>query len=371
MTVTNPVFVLLNKIVDVMLADVPEDGNMSHPVLNDFEVDDSVKMRTPEAGFIDIYGSISSPVIYVGDRLQYKAGARDIENGRIKMKKFTSQASITDDEYRLFESDDSQHQAIAESVASYKRSSNATLLEEIVKSSIQGVADNDPKVQKPLGAGALNAAQAIDNPQDLNATSGTALDLSAYNFTGTAKTVKAMAKTISAVRLGMFKEDVNTKVRMIPQGTPLRVGMHPQSYELMDANNQLENDTSKQERQDTYIEQLAKNRITAISSTHFSSYTYASGNTTTWTFYAPVVRGVRTLKIKRDKSVSKLTWSAWEKYQDQLTDGSKKYMWTSEKDVVLGFLSQPFLINVGTQSKADFEYFKALFRVTVTPYEDS
>lgn len=357
-------FALLKEAIDPLIDGLSEDDSfMMHPIIGDFDVDDSVEVQTPEATFTDIYGYKSNPTVYVGDRTQYISGNRDMDNGRIKMKNFTEEIRVTGDEMKRIKSRGTAG-LVAKNVIKHTKRNNVTMMEEIVRSCIQGVRDGDAFYQSPLGPG---DGGTIDDPYDCNATPGTALDLSALIFSGSQQTSNNVPTLMQEVWFGMKKIDAQTQLVLVPEGTPMRMGVHPWFLTRL-KNTEILNDTTGQRSEKNFIELLADQGASVLDSPHFDpSYDGADGSTSVATFYCPVVRGIPMFQILLSRDPDNQTWTSWEKYRR--TNGEVAfYEWVRNKAMELGFHAIPNLLYDATSG---FIYYKPVFRVTLMPYDNT
>lgn len=363
---TSP-FTLLKESVNPIIEQFLENNPISSsPLISILDLQPIKGIEVSEAGTLELYMFKSSPCVVIGDRYAYKTGVRDLEQGKIKFKKFTLQIKITEDEIERIKQK-GLTSLIARNLRNEIKNSVGFLQTKIHKWIIdpwEGVTTDPNYDSSYVGLFAPSAAGTLSDPNDLNESAGTPKDLGTLiNLTGSAQTQNNIERLTSAVFIGMTKIDKINEAEL-PIGQ-IYMGCHPYVEKVLKAVHDILNSTSGQRSERPYKELLADRGIIIVPSVSFDSdYVYTTTTTTRLCFFADPKNNFAFLLVTPAEGES---WTDWK--EEHNTDGELMTIsYEKHKKLEIGCLSQAYwVMNTATQGYM----YSAKWFATVTPYEDS
>ena len=360
------IYTLLKETVDPMIEMwSPDEEITSNELISLFDMELIEGVQQPESAEIDVFAYKSFPAINVGDSRAYRTGNRTMDVSKTKAKFFTQQVVATEDEIkRVRQNSGSSLRLVEGSINDQLKRNNKYYIKEVVDMAINGLEDGDEEdanVYKMLGAGPASSPT-LANPYDLNATPGTALDLSAYNFSGTNQTANAIVQLINELKTGFVKIDTNSN-EAIPFNT-IYLGVPDLVYEIFDSNHDIRNGTTGERDQRTMKEQLAASNIILVKNQQFDPDYTSKTTTTTSTIIAFADPQVNCKMFVVPDGMGEDVWTDWD--SQRVIEGElTTIQYEKHKSKEIGFWPQAYWV---ASSDA---YYKMVFCVTITPYENS
>lgn len=366
MSVTNP-YTLLKESVNPIIEQFLENNPISSsPLISILDLQPIKGIEVSEAGTLELYMFKSSPCVVIGDRYAYKTGVRDLEQGKIKFKKFTLQIKVTEDEMERIKQK-GLTSLIARNLRNEIKNSVGFLQAKIHKWIIdpwEG-ATTDPNYDSSyVGLFAVSGTGTLSDPNDLNATPGTPLDLSVLiNLTGSAQTENNIERLTSNVAIGMTKIDAINEAEL-PIGT-VYMGCHPYVEKVLKTVHDILNTTSNQRSERPYKQLLEDRGIIIVPSVSFDpDYAYTTTTTTQLCFFADPKDNFAFLLVTPAEGES---WTEWR--EEHNTDGELMTIsYEKHKKLEIGCLAQSYWI----MDSATVGYmYSAKWFALITPYEDT
>ena len=212
-----------------------------------------------------------------------------------------------------------------------------------------------------VGALAASSTGTISNPSDLNATAGTANDLQALNFSGTAQTANNVNKLVSEIIVGMKKVDAVTKKSYSWKKYYMLVD--PKTKAILDSSKEILNITTGERSKETFTQLLAMVNIEVIELEQIS-YTFGTGNTMTALIVADPQEWFTIFNIATPEGEG---WSDWKEIPVSEA-GVTRYKYEKHRKIEFGVLPISFYLRTSATASA---FYKPLYRVTITPYENT
>lgn len=357
-------FTLLNEIINPIIEAASEEFKLSDSeFIKLFSAELAEGVQQEESAEIDIYAYKSNPAIVIGDRLAYEAGNRDMDLSKVKAKFFTEQIKISENAYnRILQNNNRPTQLIANGVRDQIKRQNRYFIKEMEKMVIVGLASGeaqDSKIYKVLGPGPSSNATLAD-PYDLNATPGSAYDGSAFKLSGVGQTINNITQILALAFKGLTKIDTTTG-DAIPY-TKIYCGVDKMTYAILRGTNEIISTSSGQRSEKTLLQIMEAAGITVVVNQQFDAdYTGTAGDTAVMTFFTDPVDNVHMVIVPDGKEES---WSEW--YKVPVISGKKmSFYFEKHKAKEVGFWAQPYWIH------SDDDYYKMVWRITVTPYATS
>ncbi len=367
--VTQTPFTLLREVADPMLVGLgPNDNVKVDPILSLIGYESVPEdIQTSKAGEIDLFAFKSQPAIVVGQHRTYKAGNRDMDQGKAYLQFYTEQIYVDEDELeRVMQNGNSG--VIARNVRAQIVRNHRYYINRVLKYAINpwnGATTSADYNKNLIGMFMSSSAGTIGNPSDLNAVAGTPIDLTTtVKLKGAGQTLYNIERIMAEVEAGFAKVDYNSH-DMFPW-TKMYCGTHPNTYAILKTVKDLWNSTTGQKSQVSYLQEFEAMGITVVKSAHFypDSSVSAAGEGRLFFFTDPQ------LNFKMLEKVSKLdAWSEWERGKRETEiKGNMKISYDKRRSSEIGFL--PTAYHFWTAAATE-SYFKGLFVVRLTNYATS
>ena len=368
---TNP-YALLKEVVSPMIEQIPEEMKVSDdPLLKILGREVVTGIQTPEAGILELYQFKAAPRIIVNDRWVYGTGTRDMDQGRIKLKKFTVQLKVTEDELDRIEQNGMDASIIARNIRNQKRDNGAYLINQIQRWGVnrwEGATDDLEYDDQFNSMFQGSNTGTISEPSDMNATAGTPQNLSAaVSIWGTNKTANNVQRITQYALTGLTFLDFVSKLQV-----PVRkiyMGCHPKVAALFRTTRELLNSTTGQVSNDSLAQLFEASGITIVESVWFDSdaSTTVEDATTQLTFFADPEFNFKMIVVPPPKNGE--AWSDWKdgKEINKMAD-LETITYEKHKKMEIGFLAQPYWVRTAAATDA---FYKPLYRVTITLYNNA
>ncbi len=364
-TIASP-FTLLREVINPIMENVNIDEAPSQdPLLSLFNMELYDGVQQPESATIDIFAYKSTPAIVIGDLIAYESGDREMETGRIKAKFYTEQVEITETEYkRILQNKGQPTRLIERGVEDQMKRQNRYFLKEMRNVAINGLTaggNEDNEIILMLGG---SDGGTLTDPQDMNATAGTAYTGTTLIFSGSQQTANNVQQLVLAAKKGMNIIDTTTD-DVIPI-TNLYLGMDTASYAIVSVNTEILNSTTGQRSEKTMLQLFAGMGVTVIKDQRFdSTHTGKTDpDTATWTFFDNPQ--VNCFMFVVPDGMGEESWTDWDKYRKLNKDGvTSSLAFERHKSKELGFWPQAYWVNSAAT------YYKAVWRATVTTFDDT
>jgi len=364
MVVQSP-FTLLAQIADPMLAGKgPNDSVKVNPIMNLIGYEPiSADIQTSKAGEIDLFEVVSQPAIVVGQHRMYKAGTRDIAQGKVYLQFYTEEIWVDEDELERMDQTGNTG-VIATSVASQRIKNHRFYINRVLKYAINpwnGVTTSTDYNANLIGMFMSSSTGTIGNPSDLNATAGIPINQTALTIlSGGSQTYHNVERIMADVEAGFAKVDFNDHEEF--PWSQMYCGTHPNTYAKLKTVHDLYNSTNARSPV-TYLNDFAAMGVILVKSAHFypDSAVSTGGEGRLFFFTDP------TFNFLMMEKVSKLdAWSPWDKgKRDTEIEGKTKISYDTRRSSEIGFRAQPYLFYTAADT---YSFFKALFVVRVTNF---
>ena len=368
MVVQSP-FTLLREVVDPMLDGLgPSDSVKVDPILNLIGYDPVPEdIQTSKAGEIDLFEFISQPAIVVGQHRTYKAGTRDMAQGKAYLQFYTEEIWVDEDELERMRQNGSSG-IITRSVSKQQVRNHRFYINRVLKYAINpwnGVTTSDDYNKNLIGMFMSSDTGTIGDPSDLNSTAGTPIDQTTLTkLSGAGQTLYNVERIWTDVVQGFSKVDYNTQDAF--PWSKMYMGTHPNTYAILQTVKDLWNSTTGQKSPSTYMQEFEANGVTIVKSAHFypDSAITAGGEGRLFFFTDPTIN-----YLMMEKVSSLDAWSEWLRGKRETeTKGELKISYDTRRSSEIGFRAQPYVF----WSDADsYSFFKGLFVVRVTNYHTS
>lgn len=364
---TQSVFTMLKESVDPIIESIPEDDEIyNDPLLDLFDKENVTGIQVPEDAQIDIFQFQSRPAVYFGNKWAYEASAKKMAQGKIYFHKGTLQIRITEDESDRIRQN-GVNGIITRAVRNEYKSNIGYMKDQLRQAVLDpwgGVTTSEEYGKNQIGILASSNAGILGNPSDLNSTAGTPDDINATtNLSGTARTVNNVMRILNKVKVGMTKIDVLNR-KQIPINQ-LYMGVHPLVMAILKSTKDLLNSTTNQEDTMTYYDRFIASGIIPIEWVGFDTdYAYTSTATSTICFFADPFNNFVLYKIPPPDGEG---WSGWDK-DSTIAEGKKVISYEQHKKFEFGAQAQAYFINTSATAGS---FFKAVYWLVITPYEDT
>jgi len=353
----------LKRNVDPLIEAIsPEELIAPDLVISEFGSDiQKTPIVTPESGYISIWGIVSSGNTRIGDTWEYRSGDYKFMADRIKSKKFTSQVRLSEDELDRIKMDNNMFIKGALDVQIKMESRRMSLdMEKMAFGLNAGDAGYDPDFISPLK---LNATSSVANPQDCCPTPGTAMDLSAINWTGTAQTMRNVENLVGAIEKQIAAiQSLDTNYFMDWSQRTLIVC--PILYAILSSYKDIK--TAQQVSTMTYKQELEAAGYRVIKS-RFADTSYTSTTSGT-TSNMIVVGNINTSFMKCLISPADgFNWTPWREIPSD-ENGVMKFFYEKHKKAEWYLLARAYSVR---NSDGTHVWKKPLMHISTTPFENS
>ncbi|MHA1277096.1 MAG: hypothetical protein ACTSQ8_07915 [Candidatus Helarchaeota archaeon] len=368
MTTASP-FTRLREIVNPMISEfTPDERPSTDPLLSILGQEQVVGIQTSTSGMIDLFAFKSQPAIIVGDRRAYKPGTKDMGSGRIKMKFFTEQIVITEDEYlRMVELGDAS--IIARNVKEQRIRNNRYLINQLQRWAVNRWkgAKTDADYDKDwVSLFHPSDAGTITDPSDLNSTAGTPLDLTSLSFQGGQQTTNNLTQVLGEV-FKLFKK-VDYLTKDVFPWTKMYMGCHPLMAAILKGTTEILNSTTGQRSTESYYQLLTNQGITVVESVWFDDdFAAAEDGSTELVFFTdPELNFKMIVNVPPEGADIWSPWKDGKQYDEK--KGVNTVFYETHKSMEIGFYSTPYYIYTAA---ATASFFKAMCTIQVTGYNNS
>jgi len=358
------VFTLLEKHINPLLANIDKDRRpSSDPLIGAIDIKMADGVQTPESALIDIYAFTSEPAVMIGDRRYYESAPRHLKQGQVKAKYFTQEVRISEDELNRIETNGGVTNIIKDMVEEQMKTNNEYFINQVRSVLIKGLSSGDEADSDIIAALGAGTSGTISDPYDLNATPGTAKDLTgSVTLRGADQTLNNINQIMTEVIFGMTKVDADTGM-VLPIGK-LYMGCDPHTYNALRGTKDKLNSTTGQLADLTCLKDLEQNYdVTVISDYNFdTTVTGADGDTPILTFFADPKDSLRMYLVP---SNAKEVWSDWREGEEvNSKTGRKTILYSRRKSFEIATYAIPYWIRASSGS--DGAFYKKVFRVEVT-----
>lgn len=363
--VTQSPFTLLREVADPMLVGLgPSDSVKANPILALIGYDPVPEdIQTSKAGEIDLFAFKSQPAIVVGQHRAYKAGNRDMDQGKAYLQFYTEQIWVDEDELeRVMQN--GNNGLITRSVSAQRIRNHRYYVNRVLKYAInpwEAVTTSTDYNKNLIGMFMSSDSGTIGDPSDLNATAATPIDMTAtVILKGAAQTYYNIERIMSDVEAGFAKIDFNSHDEF--PWSKMYCGTHPNTYAILKTVRDLFNSTG-QKSEKFYMGDLEAMGVTVVKSAHFYSDSVVTENGEGRLFFFTDPQ----LNFKMLEKVSKLdAWSPWEKgKRDTEVKGVTKISYDTRRSSEIGFLATAYHFWTAAATES---YFKGLFVVRITNF---
>lgn len=318
-------------------------------------------IQTAEAGYVSVYGVLSTGNTRIGDTWAYRSGDYKLEASRAKTKKGTTMVEFSEDAISRIRANDAIF--IKKAIETQIKMESRKLSIDMEKMAFPLTA-TDPAYDKdwvsPL---APSSANLVANPSDCNRTPGTAEDLTAVVLTGTAKT-KRNTEAIAGAIETIIAENQSADTDFFMDWDEKVIIVPPVLYALLNVYKDLKTDVKESDF--TYLKELEQMGYKVVQSRYADpSYTAVSdGNACKVCVIGSPKKNFLRALVPADGG---FTWTEWKEWMHR-DNGLNRIVYEKHKKFEWFMLAQAYSI---MKSDGTRTWKKPVVWLTITPFKNT